>query len=269
MAGAQAARNSAGTRGAGARLSIRLLGGFRLVKDEHPLLLRPGGKAETLLVNLALRLRGGIEREELLGLLWPTSDEALAAQSLHTLVHELRVAVGDALGGAPPVVRRDGRLCLNLEDGISVDIEEFEARAAQGDSLRRAGDDRAALPCYEQAADLYGGDLVIGSELRHLLERERLRARYLEVLGRLAENRFQQGDFTGARDRALELLGSDPCREDAHRMVMRCCVRLGQRAQALRQYQTCERILEREFGARPEPATAELYDLVRSDPRAV
>jgi DNA-binding SARP family transcriptional activator len=110
---------------------------------------------------------------------------------------------------------------------------------------------------------------VVGSEIRHLLDRERLRARYLEVLGRLAESHFQQGEFAGARDRALELLNNDPCREDAHRMVMRCGVRLGQRAQALRQYQTCAAILEREFGARPEPATTELYDLIRMDPLAV
>jgi DNA-binding SARP family transcriptional activator len=258
-----------GTFASDHRVSIRLLGGFSVVKDKRTLELRHGGKAEALLVNLALRLPGGIDREELLSLLWPASDEALASQSLHTLVHGLRVAIGDALGGAPPVVRRAGRLCLNLEDGIAVDVEEFEQQAAQGDRLRRAGNDGDAIPCYEHAVGVYHGDLVVGSEVRHLLDRERLRARYLEVLARLAESRFQQEDFTAARDRALELLGNDPCREDAHRMVMRCGVRLGQRAQALRQYRTCAEILEREFGARPEPATTELYDLVRLDPLAV
>ena len=251
------------------RVSIRLLGGFSLVKDRRPLELRHGGKAEALLVSLALRLRAGIDREELLSLLWPASDEALASQSLHTLIHGLRVSIGDALGGAPPVVRRAGRLCLNLEDGIALDIEEFEERATQGDRLRRAGHDDDAVPWYEEAAGMYLGDLIVGSEIRHLLDRERLRARYLEVLARLAEGRFQQADFVAARDRALELLFNDPCREDAHRMVMRCAVRLGQRAQALRQYRTCVEILEREFGAWPEPATTELYELVRMDPIAV
>jgi DNA-binding SARP family transcriptional activator len=251
------------------RVSIQLLGGFSVHKNMQPLELRRRGKAEALVVNLALSLRSGIEQEELLTLLWPGADAALASQSLHTLMHGLRVAIGDALGGAPPVVRRAGRLCLNLDVGIAVDVEAFEEQATKGDRLRRAGNHDGAIPCYEQAAGMYGGDLIVGSEIRHLLDRERLRARYLEVLALLAETRFEHGDFVSARDRSLELLSNDPCREDAHRMVMRCGVRLGQRAQALRQYRTCLEILEREFGAKPEPATTALYDLVRADPAAV
>jgi DNA-binding SARP family transcriptional activator len=251
------------------RVTVRLFGGFRLLKDDRPLKLRAGGKGALLLVNLALRLRDGIEREELLTLLWPASDENLATQSLHSLTHALRRAVGDALGGDPPVVHREGRLRLNTERGISVDVEEFEARVATGDRLRRDGRDDEAMPCYEEAVGLYEGDLVLGSEIRHLLERERLRARYLSLLARIAENRFAAEDYAAANARAIELLAADPCREDAHRMVMRCSVRLGQRAQALRQFQICSEILRREFEVEPEPATRDLYELVRLVPAGI
>ena len=50
---------------------------------------------------------------------------------------------------------------------------------------------------------------------------------------------------------------------------MRCYVRVGQRAQALRQYQLCKAILLDEFDAEPEPATTALYQQVRLDPGAI
>jgi len=68
---------------------------------------------------------------------------------------------------------------------------------------------------------------------------------------------------------ALRLLASDPCREDAHRLVMRCHVRLGERSQAFRQYQTCERMLSEEFGVHPEPLTVSLFEQVRTSPGAI
>jgi DNA-binding SARP family transcriptional activator len=264
-----ASRLSVGSASGRPRLELRLLGGFRLLKDAEPVAVRHGGKAEVLLLNLALQPRLGVEREELLATLWPNADEALASQSLDTLVHSLRKTAGDALDGAGPVVRSDGRLRLNVERGIRLDVAEFEREAAEGDRLRRTGEEAAAVPRYEEAVRLYAGDLVIGSEIRHLLERERLRARYLELLRSLAETGFGGGQYTASRDWARALLGCDPCREDAHRMVMRCDVRLGERAQALRQYQTCAEILRREFGVEPEPATHELYEAIRLSPATV
>jgi hypothetical protein len=65
------------------------------------------------------------------------------------------------------------------------------------------------------------------------------------------------------------LLTHDPCREDGHRTAMRCHVRLGERAQALRQYMLCEAVLRTEFNAKPEPATTVLFDQVRLDPGSV
>jgi hypothetical protein len=50
---------------------------------------------------------------------------------------------------------------------------------------------------------------------------------------------------------------------------MRCCVRSGERAQALRQYRLCVDILRSEFDALPEPATVALFDQVRRDPGSV
>ncbi|NTU64270.1 MAG: alpha/beta hydrolase, partial [Chloroflexi bacterium] len=68
---------------------------------------------------------------------------------------------------------------------------------------------------------------------------------------------------------ASRLLTVDPCREDAHRLAMRCYARRGERAQALRQYQVCETVLRSEFDAVPEPATRQLFDQIRLSPASV
>jgi DNA-binding SARP family transcriptional activator len=248
---------------------ICLLGSFRVVKTGRLVSLKPGGKAQSLLANLALQAHLGLPREALLAMLWPSSDYALASQSLNTLVYSLHRMLGDALGGRGPVLHSDGLYRLNAEDGVAVDIAAFDAAVDDGDRAVRAGDADSAFASYRGATALYQGDLILDSEVRHVVERERLRARYLAIRARLVDHRFREGDFAGALSGALELLVEDPCREDAHRLVMRCYNRLGHRAQALRQYRTCREILAAEFDAVPEPATDELYELLRREPSSV
>jgi hypothetical protein len=50
---------------------------------------------------------------------------------------------------------------------------------------------------------------------------------------------------------------------------MRCYVRLGERARALRQYRICCESLDAEFEAPPEPLTEALFNRIRLDPDCV
>jgi DNA-binding SARP family transcriptional activator len=72
-----------------APVRICLFGSFRLITNGHPLEVRPGGRTEALLGNLALNAVTGVTRDELLGLVWPDSEPDLAKQSLHTLLYSL------------------------------------------------------------------------------------------------------------------------------------------------------------------------------------
>jgi DNA-binding SARP family transcriptional activator len=258
----------AGRGEAAPRLLICLLGGFRLRLGSEAVPLRAGGKGELLLCALALRGARGVPQETLLATLWPDSATALASQSLSSLVYSLNRLLGDALGAAP-VVHADGCYRLNAAAGVAVDVEGFEALASDGDRHARAGHDDAAAEAYGRAVGLYRGDLPASSDLPTLLERERLRALYLNLLARLADHTFGRGEYAECLERALRLLAHDPCREDAHRLVMRCYVRRGERAQALRQYRLCETLLRSEFDAAPEPATRDLFDRIRLDPGGV
>jgi DNA-binding SARP family transcriptional activator len=73
------------------------------------------------------------------------------------------------------------------------------------------------------------------------------------------------GLYAERRDlqRAIELyqhlLAQDSYREVAHRELMRCYFRLGDRAAAIKQYQTCVEILREDLGLDPAEETEALY----------
>ena len=253
----------------GCPVLICLLGSFRLLKAGQRVTLPFEGKAQVLLSYLALRHGYRVPREELLETLWPKTDRARARLSLHSLLYSLRKLLGDQLGGAAPVRRAGSYYRLHIEAGICVDVACFDALADAGDREARAGDLQAAAQTYARAIYLYRGDLSALRDVQTVLERERLRARYLTLLARLADYQYGERDYAACLDYAARLLVHDSCREDAHRLIMRCHVRRGERAQALRHYHVCRDILQAEFGAAPEPATTALFDQVRLDPGSI
>jgi DNA-binding SARP family transcriptional activator len=258
---------AAAARAAEAPILVCLLGRFRLLKRGQPVPLHGGGKMESLLCTLGLGGDTGIPREQLLHSLWPDgADLALAGQSLNSLVYSLHRLLRDGRDSAKPVVSGDGYYRLNFEAGIGLDVLAFDALAQAGDQQYRAGDEDGAAASYARAVALYRGDLCAGTDLGAVMERERLRALYLRLLARLADANYRRADYTACLEYAQRLLISDPFREDAHRLAMLSHLRLGQRAQALRQYRLCEQVLRAEFDAEPEPATRELFDALRLDP---
>jgi DNA-binding SARP family transcriptional activator len=248
---------------------ICLLGDFRVLKDGAEVPMRGAGKTAMLLTLLALGEGHRVPRQALLGALWPDSDGPRGSHALCSMLHGLHETLGDVLGGAPPVVHRTGAYELNIDAGIGVDTVHFDALVRAADRHLRAGDTQQAVAAFVAAVDVYRGDVWGFDDLRITVERERLRALHLSLLSRLADQYFDRHDYAEALRYAGRLLAADPCREDAHRLVMRCHVRLGERAQALRQYRTCEQVLRAEFGAHPEPMSRALFERILIDPESV
>jgi DNA-binding SARP family transcriptional activator len=257
------------TDAAASPILICLLGNFLLLQAGQSIAIHCGGKIETLLCRLGIQSGRRVPRTVLVNLLWPASDSPQATQSLNSLVYSVHKLIGDALGGAAPVLHEDGYYRLNVEAGVGVDIACFDAWANTGDQQVRAGDLARAATSYRKSVHLYRGDLIVETDVGSVLERERLRTRFLSLLAYLADERYRAGDYGACLDHAWCLLGHDPCREDAHRVVMRCYVRRGERAAALRHYHVCEQILQVEFDAVPEPATTALFDQIRLQPTAI
>jgi DNA-binding SARP family transcriptional activator len=247
---------------------VCLLGGFRLLRFGQQLEVLISGKALTLLSSLALHLETGVTRDVLLDLLWPEQDSEQSAVSLHSLIYSLHRRLRDDLQDASAVVYNNGSYLLNRGAGISTDIARFDAMVGEGNRLAEAKCDEAAGH-YEHALALYRGDLSVGTDIYTVIERERLRANFLTILAWLADRSYREADYSSALEHASRLLANDPCREDAHRVVMRAHVHRGERAQALRQYHLCEQVLRREFDIAPETATTTLFDRIRGAPETI
>jgi DNA-binding SARP family transcriptional activator len=245
---------------------ICLLGNFLLLRAGQPVPIRAGGKSETLLAYLGLQYERRVPREKLVQALWSTSDLALGLNSLNNLVYNLHKLLGPVLQGAAPVLHQDGYYRLNIAAGIGVDVVCFDALVKTGDQQSRVGDLAAALISYRRAAELYRDDLCLSADPQTIVERERLRARYLMLLAQLAEHYYHTGDYTACLEYAWQLLARDPCREDAHCLVMRCYVRRGERTAALRHYQVCVDLLREQLDVPPEPATVALFEQIRVQP---
>jgi len=260
--------SAAGIEGAERPVMICMLGAFAVVKEGLPLPVRSGGKTEAVLSTLALRRRRRVPREVLLTEVWPEAELDLSGQALNSLLHSLRKLLGPALAGASPVLCVQGAYQLNLAAGVGIDFDRFDELADAGDEQARS-DIARAVATYERAINLYSGDLHAGDHQPAIVERERLRARYLTLLARSASFYYEEHDIESCLHLALRLLEHDPCREDAYRLVMRCHVLRGERAQALRQYRLCEQMLRGEFDAAPEAATSALYEQIRLEPDTV
>lgn len=248
---------------------ICVLGPFQVLAAGRPLALRNSSKAAALLGQLALHPNNGLGRDALVERLWPTSLVSHAYQSLTSLIYSLHHLIGDALDGAPLVSYAHGAYQLNIDAGVVVDAQTFEALVQTGEQLAGVGERTAAGAIYQQALSLYRGDLCLGDGLSDLVAREHLRARHLTLLAWLANERYVAGEYASCLEHAGRLLGHDPCREDAHRLVMRCHVRMGERAQAVRQYRLCAALVNAGLDAEPEPATTALFAQVCRDPASI
>ena len=191
----------------------------------------------------------------------------MAGEALHSRIYSLHKLLGPMINGRSPIVHADGCYRLNAAAGVGVDVACFDELATSGHLLTREGQFRAAAAAYQKATQLYRGDLCVATDLHAVVERERLRACYLDLLATLAADAYGTEDDAACLVYAGHVLQHDPCREDAHRLIMRCYLRRDQRAQALHQFRVCQSILSAEFDAAPEPATIALFEQIRLDPR--
>jgi DNA-binding SARP family transcriptional activator len=247
-------------------VALYALGPFRLVLGGRLARLDSESKAAHLLLCLALAPEHRLLRGQLLERIWPQVDPALANQSLHSLVHYLHKLTRSLLGGASILLYQHGYYQLNIANGVWVDLDQFEEWSEQGKDLLAGRSVAEGIRYCRQALALYQGDLAGSTDLQALLERERLRALFLDLLARLADHHYRREEPREALRYLQRLFAHEPCREDAHRQAMRCYVKLNQRTQALRQYRLCCQALMLEFEMQPEPATVALFEQIRQDP---
>jgi DNA-binding SARP family transcriptional activator len=201
-------------------------------------------------------------REHLLDLFWPETDPVRARPAFSTALWRVRRLLREDSRTHIALRTTPHNVCLELGDLSRIDAHHFRSATLDAFSANENAPDCDAL---ERAASLYSGPFLEEFDEDWVLDqRERLHALYIRVLSQLMHSFARQKKFEDALLCGRRLLASDPMRETMHRAVMLLYILNGQRGEAIRQFERCERVLRVECDVEPMPETRALVQMVRS-----
>ncbi len=220
-------------------LTVRLLQTPGVWLDEKPVAF-PFKRAEALLYYM-LVCRSAT-RQELIALLWESSDEATGLKNLRNAIYTLKKTL-------------KGDILLSLQRSVVTVNQDWEIDCDYDDFLR-TGDLSA-----------YRGPFLQGFSVKYAFAyeewlgrtRDKLRERYLSALAQRAEQARRSGEDQQARLYAAEYLREDPYNENMAAFLMECCRSSGQYAAAAQVYQRLKEQLDEELGTAPLERTTALY----------
>jgi len=257
-----------------AELRIYLLGIPRVewasdaARPRHPLAI-PRRQARALCYRLAAYPQP-VSREHLCFLFWPDTAESTCRRKLSRLLTHLRralpvpevlAATNDHVGLIAPRCWSDTAAFEQLRSRTGV------APAGRGADHRVPSARPGAWQHLQQAVALYHGPFLAGFSLPDCpefeawatLERARWERVFLEALVALIEEYTTSGEYAAAIACARRYLATDELAEDIHRRLIELCAATGERSAALRQFERCVTVLERELGVSPLPETQAAY----------
>jgi DNA-binding SARP family transcriptional activator len=236
--------------------TVRLLGSVEIrdaAGSESDALPRQPKRLGLLSYLATAQPRGFHRRDKLVALFWPEASQEQARHSLSQALHVLRSELGQA------AVRGRGDSDVAIDEAsISCDVVEFEQAVEAGE--------------YEEALDLYRGDLLEGlfvreaSEFERWLEdeRTRLREKASGAAWALAHEHIAADHLVDAEriaQRALLLVATD---ESEVRRFIQALADAGDRAAAVRFYERFTQRLRAEYEIEPDPVTVECAERIRN-----
>jgi DNA-binding SARP family transcriptional activator len=248
---------------------VTTLGCFNIFVDGQSVQIDQWKRKQALaLLKVLLTRRGrSVHRDQLIDCLWPDASEEQGRERLKVTVYSLRQELA-RLGFLSEIVRREGESYAIATESVWLDVVRFESLVKEAYALARRGLAEEALERFEEAGGLYRGDYLEGDLYSAwcVEERERLRELYLGAMERAATLYIEGQDFERALECCQAALLQEPCRESLHRKAMSALLQQGRRDEAVAQYQTCVRNLQRELETSPMPETERLYRQVLEAP---
>jgi len=235
------------------RVRIVTFGFFAVSMQDVAVSLDEGKQGKPMELLRALIALGGrnVPVQKLAHALWPLKDGDMAIRAVETNLHRLRRIIGEWL-----VLRHGNHLSLNA-DYCWIDLWAFE---------RLITEDQLSLPTREQAEHilaLYRGPFL-GDDIDApwgLAPRERLRAKFLRVIARLADALEAQNENPCALlERSLE---AEPLAEEIYQHLMRYHLRREQPTEALGVYERCRKTLAAVAQTEPSAGTQALHTRIR------
>ncbi|GCE19042.1 AAA family ATPase [Dictyobacter kobayashii] len=235
---------------------FRLLGSPEISYNDQPIRI-PRRRSRALLYYM-VSTHTPQPRERLMTLLCGDMDEESARRAFKTMLAEVR----SQLRGVDPsiewIISDEDRLTFNPLAPIWLDTEIFEKTTA---NLQRN---------LSQAIKLYRSNFLDGFFLKGAPDfdswvqstRDHFHHLYMMALQHMADVYEANHQLEEAITYMHMLLTADPLSEDAHSHLMRLYWQIGDRTQALRQYERLEKMLKEEFSVLPLATTQQLYQQI-------
>jgi YVTN family beta-propeller protein len=230
----------------------------------------PGRQGRLLFAYLAVERGRPVPRDELAAALWEEAPPATWDKALTVLVSKLRSLLTEAgLDGPRALTAAFGCYRLELPEGTWIDAVAAADAADEAERALAAGDPAAAKTAALLAESLTRQAFLPGDNGEWVEDKRReladIRSRAVTALADACLRTGAGGEAAGWAQQAIEL---EPFRETGYRLLMESHAADGNRAEALRVYERCRRLLADELGAYPSPETESVYQRLLQAPPA-
>ncbi|KAF0219541.1 MAG: transcriptional [Geobacteraceae bacterium] len=246
-------------------LKIYTLRRFALVIAGEPVSFSGKVQQKPLALLKALIALGGreVSEEQLSDHLWPDSETSALRTAFNTNLHRLRKLIGDDRA----ILMSDGKITLNPRL-CWVDAWAFERLCGEVEAILNGNtaDNKPAnlIRPAEKAMALYQGSFLAGDagEPWAISRRERLRSRFLHLIGKLGESLEGTGKWRKAAECYRKGLETDDLAEEFYQKLMVCHQHLGNQAEALKVYERCRTTLAAVLSVTPSARTRAIYKAI-------
>lgn len=255
-----------------AYLEVYLLGECKIFLNGQLINNSLTQKGEALLCYLLMNRKCSHSRDKLADLLWGQSKKDAARYNLRYTLWSLRRSLKATKSGEDFIMNLEKDACqFNDTADYWVDVFAFEKYASAIENFDLTEEE--VIKSLQKALELYKGDFLEGFYIKAssdfddyvFYERERLQKVYFNTLSTLSKLYTVRNQFGKAIECLTRMLNINPLQEEVHRELMNLYYLAGDRISAIRQYQTCQKILRMELNVSPMRETKELYQTIASN----
>jgi DNA-binding SARP family transcriptional activator len=204
-----------------------------------------------------------VPKEIIIDELWPEESPSVAERNFKTTLQRLRKSL------EPFILKDFGSSYIHLHDNIvfldpelcHVDADRFLSLFKMAEEKEKRGDGKGAFSFYAEALEIYKGDFLPETLYAPWPDkkREELRAKYIELLNKMAKFHEKQGAMRKAVDCYKKAIQVDPLIEESYQKLMTFYSSKGMYNEALRTYEECKKALKKGLKSKPDETTDAIH----------
>ncbi|MFW6265077.1 MAG: BTAD domain-containing putative transcriptional regulator [Bacillota bacterium] len=248
-----------------AKMRIKILGSFRLIKDHNVYddEIWKSKKALQIFKYLVSQQGKKVPKDIIMELFWPDNDLDQVA-NLHTTIYYIRKTLDQLHKGFASCLKSSkGLYSFESKDYCIIDINEFDNFYNLALNNHKEKKIDKALNLYYQTINLYQGDFLqedLYDDWAYILRQE-YREKYIDIILRTNYilSKIQE-KYIEANNICEKGLNIDPYREELYRSIIYNYIKSNNYIYAIKRYKEYSKMLEQEFDLEPVQEIKELFE---------